>query len=148
MKALLYLLCLAVSVFWLGCNSTEYRIKKYPERFSQLSPEEQLAVENRTLDIGLSSEAVYFILGNPDERKVRTKEGVNLEIWTYTRIYTKPEGTRHAGYERRVYYDKASKTYRSYFVPRYIHLYSEHEEVVNEIEFIDGRVTAITEYDR
>jgi hypothetical protein len=130
-----------------GCNSTEYRIKKQPELFASLSAEEQQAVQNKTLDIGHSPDVVYFIMGNPDRKKRQVKEGRDREVWVYTRIYTRLEGTHLAGYERRVYYDSKYKVYRVYYIPRYVHTYSEHQEIVSEIEFEDGVVSAITEYE-
>ncbi|MBH53666.1 MAG: hypothetical protein CMI18_04895 [Opitutaceae bacterium] len=138
---------LALALLWIGCNSTEYRIKKYPDLFATLSAEEQLAVHNKTLDLGQSSDAVFFIMGDPDRKKSGVKDGVSKEIWEYSRIYTRPEGTQFSGYERRVYYDPVHKIWRSYHVPRYIHVYSYNQELVAEIEFENGKVSAITEYD-
>jgi hypothetical protein len=136
-----------ISLLIVGCNSTDYRIKKHPERFASLSHEEKAAVQNKTLDIGHSAEVVYFIMGDPDRKKRQVKDGRTLETWVYTRIYTQMEGSHLAGYERRVYYDAQYKVYRVYYVPRYVHTYSEHQEVVSEIEFEDGRVSAITEFE-
>ena len=147
MKALRWISVIALAFLWIGCNSTEYRIKKQPERFALLSAEEQLAVQNKTLDLGHSAEVVYFIMGDPDRRKTSVKDGVSKEIWEYNRVYTRPEGTEFAGYERRVYYDPKYKIYRVYHVPRYVHLYSYNQEIVAEIEFENGKVSAITEYD-
>ncbi|MCZ6671712.1 MAG: hypothetical protein O7C75_02115 [Verrucomicrobia bacterium] len=147
MKISQWMILFAVSLTFFGCSSTEYRIKKHPERFAALSQEEQTAVQNKTLDLGHSTEVVYFIMGNPDRKKRRVKDGVNKEIWEYSRIYTQLEGTELAGYERRIYYDTKNKVYRVYYIPRYVHLYSEHQEIVAEIEFEDGKVSAITEYD-
>ncbi len=130
-----------------SCNSTDSRIKKQPERFAALSLVEQTAVQNKTLDIGHSTDVVYFIMGEPDRIKRQVKDGRNSEAWVYTRIYTQMEGSHLAGYERRVFYDAQHKVYRVYYVPRYVHTYSEHQEVVSEIEFEDGKVTAITEYE-
>lgn len=136
-----------IAFVWVGCDSTEYRIKKHPDRFAALSPDEQYAVENKTLDIGHSPEVVYFIMGEPDRKKRQFKDGKDLEVWVYTRIFTRSEGTHLAGYERRVFYDSKFKVYRVYYVPRYVHTYSEHQEIVSEIEFEDGLVSAITEYE-
>ena len=135
----------ALALLLAGCNSTEYRVKKQPERFAALTLEEQSAVQNKTLDIGHSAEVVYFIMGDPDRKQRQIKDGVNREVWIYTRIFTEMEGTHLAGYERRVYYDSKYKVFRAYYVPRYVHEYSEHQEVVAEIEFEDGVVSAITE---
>lgn len=147
MKLVASVFALIATFFIVGCNSTDYRIKKQPERFAALSLEEQTAVQNKTLDIGHSPDVVYFIMGDPDRKKRQVKDGKNTEIWIYTRIYTQMEGSHLAGYERRVFYDAQHKVYRVYYVPRYVHTYSEHQEVVSEIEFEDGKVTAITEYE-
>ena len=136
-----------IALIWVGCDSMEYRVKKHPERFAALSPEEQYAVENKRLDIGHSPDVVYFILGEPDRKKRQFKDGREREVWVYTRIYTRSEGTHMAGYERRVFYDSRNKVYRVYYVPRYVHAYSEHQEIVSEIEFEDGFVSAIVEYE-
>ncbi|MCB1120572.1 MAG: hypothetical protein KJT03_03405 [Verrucomicrobiae bacterium] len=147
MKTVNWILLLILPLFWMGCNSTDYRIKKFPDRFAALSAEEQEAVNKKTLDIGYSAEVVYFIMGEPDRKKVQVKDGKQREIWVYTRIYTRPEGTHLAGYERRVYYDSKANVYRVYYVPHYVHTYSEHQEIATEIEFENGIVSAITEYD-
>ena len=145
MKFWRYIVVAVVALAWAGCDTTESRIKKYPDRFAALSADEQYAVQNNTLDIGQSRDAVYFILGEPNRKKRQFKDGKDREIWIYTRIYTRSEGTHMAGYERRVYYDAKYKVYRVYHVPRYVHTYSEHQEIVSEIEFEDGVVSAITE---
>ena len=105
MKASPGILLILVALAFVGCDSTEYRIKKHPDRFAALSPEEQTAVENKTLDLGHSAEVVYFILGDPNRKKKQVKDGVAKDVWIYTRIFTEIEGTHLAGYERRVYYD-------------------------------------------
>lgn len=145
MKFWRYIVVAIVALAWAGCDSTEYRIKKHPDRFAALTADEQYAVQNKTLDIGQSPEAVYFILGEPNRKKRQFKDGKEREVWVYTRIYTRSEGTHMAGYERRVYYDSKYKVFRVYHVPRYVHTYSEHQEIVSEIEFEDGIVSAITE---
>jgi hypothetical protein len=146
MKKAIWISWLLIPILWMGCNSTEYRIKNNPDRFAALTPEEQSAVNNKTLDVGHSKEVVYFIMGDPDQIKRQVKEGTNREVWVYTRIYTRPEGTFLDGYERRVYYDSKTKVYRVYYVPHYVHTYSEHQEIVAEIEFENEVVSAITEY--
>ena len=138
---------LLLALIWAGCDSMEYRVKKHPERFAALSADEQSAVQNKTLDIGHSPDVVYFIMGEPDKRKRQFKDGKDKEVWIYTRIYTRSEGSHLAGYERRVYYDSKNKVFVVYHVPRYVHTYSEHQEIHAEIEFEDGVVSAITEYE-
>lgn len=145
MKITRCLFILFIALAWAGCNSTEYRIKKFPERFAALTKEEQAAVQNKTLNVGQSAEVVYFIMGDPSRIKRQVKNGINKDIWVYTKIFTELEGTHLAGYERRVYYDAKYNVYRVYYVPNYVHEYSEHQEVVAEIEFEDGKVSAITE---
>lgn len=147
MKLVVSVFALLATLLTVGCNSTDYRIKKQPERYAALSLEEQAAVQNKTLDIGHSPDVVYFIMGEPDRKQRQVKDGKNTEIWVYTRIFTQMEGSHLAGYERRVYYDAQYKVYRVYYVPRYVHTYSEHQEVVSEIQFEDGIVSAITEYE-
>ena len=136
-----------IALAWAGCDTTESRIKKYPDRYAALTPEEQYAVQNKTLDIGHSRDVVFFVMGEPDRKKRQFKDGKDKEIWIYTRIYTRSEGTHMAGYERRVYYDPKYKVFRVYHVPRYVHTYSEHQEIFSEVEFEDGFVSAITEYE-
>jgi len=147
MNAIKWIGIIALGLLWIGCDSTEYRIKKYPELFASLSAEEQSAVHNKTLDLGQSPDAVFFIMGDPDRKKSRVKDGVSKEIWEYSRIYTRPEGNQFSGYERRTYYDPVHKVWRFYNIPRYVHVYSYNQELVAEIEFENGRVSAITEYD-
>ena len=147
MKFSKFIWMLPIALILAGCNSTDYRIKKHPERFGALSPEQQRAVHNKTLDLGHPPDVVYFIMGEPDRKKKQVKDGVDKEIWVYTRIFTQMEGTHLAGYERRVFYDAKNKVYRVYHIPRYVHTYSEHQEVVAEIEFENGTVSAITEFE-
>ena len=147
MKISSWIIILIIPILWMGCNSMEYRIKKEPERFAALSADEQSAVTHKTLDIGHPPDVVYFIMGEPTRKKRQVKDGSNREIWVYTRIYTRLEGTHLTGYERRIYYDAKYKVFRAYYVPYYVHTYSEHQEIVSEIEFEDGVVSAITEYE-
>lgn len=139
-----------VSAFILlaGCESVEHRIQKNPQLWQSLSPNEKLAVEKKTIDIGHSTDVVFFILGKPDQMKTETEGDQRREVWVYTRVYTRYEGTDLAGYRRRVYYDRLFRVYRLFYIPEYVNLYSEHMKVVAEIEFEDGLVAAITEVDR
>ncbi len=135
-------------VLFAGCESVENRIRKNPQLWKSLSPSEKLAVENRTIDIGHSTDVVYFILGNPDQTRTKTEGEERREVWVYTRISTRYEGTDLAGYRGRIYYDRLFQVYRVFYIPEYVNLYSEHLEVEAEIEFDDGRVSAITELKR
>ncbi len=139
-----------VSAFILlaGCESVEHRIQKNPQLWKSLSQNEKLAVENRTIDIGHSTDVVFFILGNPDQMRTETEGEQRREVWIYTRIFTRYEGTDLAGYRSRIYYDSLNRVYRVFYIPKYVNLYSEHSEVEAEIEFEDGRVAAITEVKR
>ncbi len=139
---------LLAAVLLFGCDSVEHRIRKNPEMWDALSPSEKLAVENKTIDIGHSPEVVYLIMGNPNRKKSKAGGQERKEVWIYTRIYTQYEGTDIAGYHRRVYYDSINKVFRVYYIPEYVTLFSEHMEVVTEIEFEDGQVSAITEVER
>lgn len=136
-----------VSAFLLlaGCESVEHRIQKNPQLWESLSQNEKLAVEKRTIDIGHSTDVVFFILGNPDQMRTETEGEQRREVWVYTRVYTRYEGTDLAGYRGRIFYDRLFRVYRVFYIPEYVNLYSEHMKVVAEIEFEDGLVAAITE---
>lgn len=128
-----------------GCESVQHRIQKNPQLWNSLSQSEQLAVEKRTIDIGHSTDVVFFILGKPDQMRTETEGEQRREVWVYTRVYTRYEGTDLAGYRSRIYYDRLFRVYRVFYIPEYVNLYSEHMKVVAEIEFEDGLVAAITE---
>ncbi len=128
-----------------GCESVEHRIQKNPQLWNSLAPSEKLAVEKRTIDIGHSTDVVFFILGNPDQMRTETEGEQRKEVWVYTRVFTRYEGTDLAGYRSRIYYDRFFRVYRVFYIPEYVNLYSEHMKVVAEIEFEDGLVSAITE---
>ena len=102
-------------------------------------------MENRTIDIGHSNDVVYFILGNPHQIRTKVEGEQRREVWIYTQVYTRYEGTDLAGYRGRVYYDPMARVYRVFYIPEYVSLYSEHMKVKAEIEFEDGLVAAITE---
>ncbi len=145
MKSFLTLSLFFFSLLLFGCETTETRIDKNPDLWANLPVEEQIAVENNTLEIGQSQNAVFFIMGNPDERKVNVSDGIEREVWVYTRVNRNYEGEVFAGYRSYRVYDKKAKVYRVYRRPVYESIYSQEIEVVSEIEFEYGRITAITE---
>jgi|GEM_PF-2407546 len=148
-KSLSFLTILLPMLLLWGCQSVQSRIERHPEWYAQLNQKEQAAIEESRLELGLSQEAVYFILGWPDEKRSVTREGETLETWVYTRIRENWEGSQMAGYSRRSYIAVNPETGKRhlvrYYVPNYVDVYSVDKEVVAEIEFKDNKVSSISE---
>ena len=85
MKPQLTLSLLFVLMAWFaGCASPDARIKRSPEVFARLTPEQQSLVKEGKVGIGFDADAVRLAVGKPDRVWTRTdSKGVN-EVWSYT----------------------------------------------------------------
>ena len=84
MKKLLYILIAGSSLFIYSCATNPVqRIDKYPDKYSNLPPDEQSLVEDGRITEGMSKDAVYLALGKPDDVGFASKGGEEFEIWSY-----------------------------------------------------------------
>lgn len=143
-RAPLTLFATALALLGAGCASgPEARIRKNPHIYNQLDPEAQYKVQQGMIDLGYTPEMVYLALGAPDERRdVLTSDGHRL-VWIYSTYYERYEGTRHVGYQRRVYFDPRWRRYRVYHEPVYAETYRPEVQERIRVEFLDGRVTSV-----
>ncbi len=75
---------LAIAVWLAGCASPDARIKRSPEMFARLTPEQQALVKEGKVGIGFDADAVRLAVGNPDRVWTRTDATGTTEIWSYT----------------------------------------------------------------
>ncbi len=75
----------ALLALWLaGCASPDARIKRSPEIFARLSPEQQALVKEGKVGIGFDADAVRLAVGTPDRTWTRTDAAGTSEVWSYT----------------------------------------------------------------
>jgi hypothetical protein len=126
-----------------GCETVDSRIKEKPQLFSSLDAATQAKIKQGIIDLGFSEDMVYLALGVPDQkRESRTAAGSQI-VWIYNTYYERYDGTRFAGYARRVYWDPAVKTYRVVYEPVFAETYRPEVEEKIRIVFEDGKVSAI-----
>jgi hypothetical protein len=75
---------LALTMWLGGCASPDARIKRSPEVFARLSPEQQALVKEGKVAIGFDADAVRLAVGNPDRIWTRTDAEGTRELWSYT----------------------------------------------------------------
>jgi hypothetical protein len=126
-----------------GCQSVETRIKEKPELFAALDLETQEKIKQGIIDLGFTEDMVYLALGKPDERKESVSANGQTLTWIYNSYYERYEGTHHAGYYRRVYFDPYLHSYRVHYRPVLVDTYSSEKEERIRVVFKDGKVTVI-----
>ncbi|MBP6863700.1 MAG: hypothetical protein KBC32_00360 [Candidatus Didemnitutus sp.] len=126
-----------------GCQTVETRIKEKPEAFASLDAETQAKVKQGIIDLGYSEDAVYLALGAPDQKRESRSAAGAQTVWIYNTYYERYDGTRFAGYARRVYWDPVLKTYRFHYHPVYAETYRPEVEERIRITFENGKVTVI-----
>lgn len=67
-----------------GCASPDARIKRSPEVFARLAPEQQALVKEGKVGIGFETDAVLLAVGSPDRKWTRTDADGTSEVWSYT----------------------------------------------------------------
>jgi hypothetical protein len=77
-------LCLALAVWLGGCASPEARIKRSPDVFARLTPEQQSLVKEGKVGIGFDADAVRLAVGKPDRVWTRTDAKGTRDVWSYT----------------------------------------------------------------
>lgn len=126
-----------------GCQTVETRIKDNPQVFAGLDAEAQAKVKQGIIDLGFSEDAVYLALGAPDQKRETRSATGSQTVWIYNTYYERYDGTRFAGYSRRVYFDPVLKTYRFYYHPVYAESYRPEVEERIRVVFEGGKVSVI-----
>ena len=126
-----------------GCQTVDDRIKDNPVAFSQLDAATQDKVKQGIIDIGFNEDAVYLALGAPDQKRETATANGRTTTWIYNTYYDRYDGTRFAGYNRSLYYDRHLKTYRVYYQPVYADTYRTEKEERIRVVFKDGKVTTL-----
>ncbi len=143
-RRLLSTFMLAASLgFLAGCQTVDDRIKEKPEVFAKLDTATQDKVKQGIIDLGFTEDAVYLALGKPDQRRESITADGKSTTWIYNTYYERYDGTRFAGYHRRVYFDRHLNTYRVYYQPVYADVYRPEVEERIRVTFQNGKVTVI-----
>lgn len=82
MKTVWVIMVMAVGLL-AGCATPDARIKRSPEVFARLSPEQQALVKEGKVGIGFDADAVRLAVGEPDRRWTRTDASGTSEVWSY-----------------------------------------------------------------
>lgn len=136
-------LALTALLFLAGCETVDTRIKENPQLFASLDAASQDKIKQGIIDIGFTEDMVYLALGAPDQkRESRTAAGAQ-SIWIYSTYFERYDGTRFAGYHRRVYYDQFLKTYRVYYEPVFADMYRPEVQERIRVTLANGKVTVI-----
>jgi hypothetical protein len=67
-------------------SGPERRISRNPEIFQKLSSQDQQAVREGKIREGMSKQAVFLALGNPDAVADGRRSGKPIERWTYNTL--------------------------------------------------------------
>ncbi|HTJ77777.1 MAG TPA: hypothetical protein VL357_02170 [Rariglobus sp.] len=132
-RAILVFLTLVVCGF-VGCAGPETRIRKNPELFARLTPEQQTLVKEGKVAVGFDEDMVKLAVGEPDRKWVRTDSSGVSEVWSYTTWESVGGMPLYRGWYH-CYYDPAPAYYLNYPNRR------EHEYF--KVVLKDGKVTAV-----
>lgn len=66
-----------------GCSTTATRIRKNPEAFAQLTPEQQTMVKAGHVGLGFNMDAVKLALGDPDRVTTTISNDGQTTVWHY-----------------------------------------------------------------
>lgn len=133
----------AALLFAAGCQTVDSRIKENPQAFAGLDAETKAKVKQGIIDLGFSEDAVYLALGAPDQKRESRSATGSQTVWVYNTYYERYDGTRFAGYSRRVYFDPYLKSYRVHYLPVYADAYRPEVQENIRVVFENGRVTQI-----
>lgn len=137
------LIALLALLFAAGCETVDSRIKQNPELFAKLDPAIQAKIKQGIIDLGFTPDMVGLALGEATEkREVRSEKGTET-IWIYSTYYERYDGTRYAGYQRRVYFDRHLNSYRVSYEPVFADTYRPESTERIRVTFRDGKVAII-----
>ena len=135
---LFYLAAAAVALaFSSGCSTPETRIRKNPELFAQLSPEQQEMIRRGQVAIGFNAEMVRLALGEPDRYTTRTDQDGTSEVWHYVTYDAATGGPLYRGWYHR-YYMWGDPLY-----PYYLSYPNRRERERFSVVFRNGTVRAL-----
>jgi len=137
-RFLLFFIVLAICGL-AGCASPEARIKKNPELFAKLTPEQQALVKEGKVAVGFDEDMVKLAVGEPDRKWVRTDAGGTSEVWSYTTWESTGGAPLYRGWYQ-CYYDPSPLYYLNYPDRR------EHEYF--KVVLKDGKVTSVEQETR
>ena len=129
--------------FLAGCQTVSGRIRENPSAFAKLDPVTQDKIKQGIIDLGYTEEMVYLALGAPTEKRETLTATGRTVTWIYSTYYTRDDGDRMIGYERRVYYDPFLRTYRVYYHPAFVESYRGAADERIRIVFKDGKAAVI-----
>jgi hypothetical protein len=122
-----------------GCASPDARIKRSPEIFASLPPEQQALVKEGKVALGFRPEAVRLAVGAPDRTWTRTDAKGVSEVWSYTTWANEHGRPLYRGW----YHLNAG------FYPYYLNEPARREQEYFKVLFgSDGKVTAIEQDSR
>lgn len=137
LKALLLATVAASLVVLSGCSTPESRIRKNPELFAQLTPEQQDMIRRGQVAVGFSAEMVRLALGEPDRYTTRTDQDGTSEVWHYVTYDAPTGGPLYRGWYHR-YYMWGDPLY-----PYYLSVDDRRERDRFSVIFRNGRVQAL-----
>lgn len=73
---------LMTALIFAGCATPEARIRRNPQLFAQLAPDQQALIIRGQIAIGFDAEMVRLALGEPDRIQAGT-DAADIEIWSY-----------------------------------------------------------------
>jgi hypothetical protein len=129
--------------FLAGCQSVDDRIKQKPDVFASIDKATQDKIKQGIIDLGYTEDMVYLALGAPDQKRESITAAGRSVVWLYNTYYQRYDGTAFVGYERRVFYDPALKTYRYSYRPAYADTYRNEKEERIRVVFKAGKAAVI-----
>ncbi|HEU5081624.1 MAG TPA: hypothetical protein VFT72_20595 [Opitutaceae bacterium] len=135
----LMLLFAVFGLLFAACSTPESRIKKNPEIFSKLSPEEQQLIKEGKVGIGFTPEMVKLAIGDPDRVTTRTDANGVTETWRYVTYESDTGMLLYRGYYHRYY------RWGDPMFPYYTAFPARRERDFFRVVFHGGKVTAIEE---
>jgi hypothetical protein len=134
----LFLAASAVAVlFSFGCSTPETRIRKNPELFAQLAPEQQEMIRRGQVAVGFNAEMVRLALGEPDRYTTRTDQDGMSEVWHYVTYDAPTGGPLYRGWYHRYY------MWGDPLFPYYLSYPDRRERDRFSVVFRNGKVTAL-----
>ncbi|MCK9384517.1 MAG: hypothetical protein M0Q15_07805 [Nevskia sp.] len=124
----------AAALFLAACATPESRIKKNPEGFAKLTPEQQELIKLGKVGIGFDETAVKLALGEPDRISERTDTTGKSTIWRYVEYENDTGAPLYRGFYHYYY---------APFYPFYTDYGSRRERDHIRVVFTSGKVSAI-----
>lgn len=129
-------LLIAIALFS-SCSTPESRIRRNPELFAQLTPQDQELIRRGRVAVGFTGEMVRLALGEPDRFTTRTTATGTNEVWHYI-TYEMPSGSPlYRGWYHRYY------MWRDPLYPWYLDEHERRERERFSVAFEQGRVVAL-----